>query len=393
MECFWHVGLTLKIWDYSIFCMKNNSKLHIPTRDSLKSHFGSQSNSSYAYGNSFSLLSIKPLEQKIIAISAAVTFFCVILLVFLIYLRPEATQLIQKAVLDQAVETVALKQAATIKITTTEDLLENLQAQNLWDIHNEESVTPVLFTNFPEDMKSLDVDTKKKAFFHTMLPLSLIALDEVEREKSALTFILAKLADDSPDKFVFDPGTIWPAAVSPSEIKLLHHLSLKYRTSSRKVLRERVDVLPVSLILAQSALESSWGSSRFVSMGNNLFGIWTWGEKGIVPANRSIGSTHKIAVYDSLLDSVRAYLLMLNRLPAYASLRQLRSQSRDSVVLTNGLLYYSERRKDYIRDVQRVITGNDLKKFDNFNLAENYRWNLPDSFRVVSLPGKENAKL
>ncbi|HKJ91279.1 MAG TPA: glucosaminidase domain-containing protein, partial [Oceanipulchritudo sp.] len=41
-------------------------------------------------------------------------------------------------------------------------------------------------------------------------------------------------------------------------------------------LRRRVDVIPPSLALAQAALESGWGTSRFAREGNNLFGIWCY---------------------------------------------------------------------------------------------------------------------
>ena len=36
------------------------------------------------------------------------------------------------------------------------------------------------------------------------------------------------------------------------------------------------DKIPISLILAQSIIESGWGSSRFAQEGNALFGEWTW---------------------------------------------------------------------------------------------------------------------
>lgn len=37
---------------------------------------------------------------------------------------------------------------------------------------------------------------------------------------------------------------------------------------------ERVDYVPPSLALTQTAIESGWGSSLFSKQGNNLFGKW-----------------------------------------------------------------------------------------------------------------------
>ena len=38
----------------------------------------------------------------------------------------------------------------------------------------------------------------------------------------------------------------------------------------------RMDMIPVSIALAQAAKESGWGTSRFALEGNAIFGQWTW---------------------------------------------------------------------------------------------------------------------
>jgi len=66
-----------------------------------------------------------------------------------------------------------------------------------------------------------------------------------------------------------------------------------------------VDTLPPSLVLAQGAEESGWGTSRFAIEGNALFGMWTWGDEGITPQQqRSEHGDHKIASYKSPMGSV-----------------------------------------------------------------------------------------
>jgi Bax protein len=132
---------------------------------------------------------------------------------------------------------------------------------------------------------------------------------------------------------------------------------------------KRVDVVPLSLLLAQAALESSWGTSRFAREANNLFGIWTWGEKGLIPLDREEGMTHKVAIYDSILDSVRAYLTMLNRLPPYLQFREIRRQSRNPLKLAEGLVYYSERGDSYVWELQNLIESNNLHRYDDCYLV------------------------
>lgn len=315
----------------------------------------------------------------------SVCSFCLILVLFSIRTEPSLNH--------ENLVTNDVTNGKAHKVTNHNELSRHLLGKNHSAKENSQGgQQPLFVSSFPHDMKTLDVATKKKVFINTLLPISLAALAEIEQEKNSLEAILVKL-EGHGDVLYFDETTSWPESIVDSEIKLLEQLTLKYRTNSKKMLVDRIDVLPVSLILAQGALESSWGSSRFASVGNNLFGIWTWGEKGIIPEKRAKGSSHKVAVYDSLLDSVRAYILLLNRLPAYASLRKLRSQSDSSVTLADGLLYYSERRGDYIKDVKQIIKNNDLEKLDSLRITEDFQWEPPDSLRLVSINGVDNAKL
>ena len=47
-----------------------------------------------------------------------------------------------------------------------------------------------------------------------------------------------------------------------------------------------MDIIPVSIALAQAAKESGWGTSRFALEGNAIFGQWTWTGQGIEPLNK-----------------------------------------------------------------------------------------------------------
>ncbi|NIW24503.1 MAG: glucosaminidase, partial [Gammaproteobacteria bacterium] len=44
--------------------------------------------------------------------------------------------------------------------------------------------------------------------------------------------------------------------------------------------------IPVSLVMAQAAEESGWGTSRFAAEGNALFGQWAWSGQRIRPAQQ-----------------------------------------------------------------------------------------------------------
>lgn len=244
------------------------------------------------------------------------------------------------------------------------ELVDLLKEKGLWEIAPKAAIPPLILSGYPADIDMLDVDLKKRAFLHSLLPAALVALDEVRREKEALADILAKLPGGWQSLTFSEDFGSWGRVLSTEEIDFVLLLCRKYRTKRARQLVSRVDGIPLSLLLAQAAIESSWGSSRFALEGNNLFGIWTWGDKGIVPSGRDEGKTHKVAIYDSILDSVRAYIVMLNRLPHYRQFRKIREQTRNPLRLAEGLLSYSERGDAYVWGVQFLIESNDLHRFD-----------------------------
>ncbi len=275
-----------------------------------------------------------------------------------------------------------------VEAHTASELLDYLQSYNLWDLPENALVSPLLVARLPADFPFLDSGTQKQAFLHTLLPVAMVALAEVEEERQTLEGILAGMAHP-PSRLVFAAGDeegSFPG-LRQNEIHFLQNLCRKYRTHDVEVLRLRVNPVPVSLIMAQAALESSWGGSRFAMEGNNLFGIRTWRGDGMVPAARQEGMSHRVASYPTLLDAVRSYLLTLNRGQAYAGLRKIRRQSMDSLALVNGLLRYSERGQEYVVEVAGLIRSNRLQRYDQFLLAGiSERQENRLSWRQASLP-------
>ena len=137
-----------------------------------------------------------------------------------------------------------------------------------------------------------------------------------------------------------------------------------------KLLR-RLDLIPPSLMLAQAANESAWGTSRFAVKGNNLFGQWCFTRGcGIVPSRRGSGMSHEVAAFDHPYASIRGYITNLNRHQAYTQLRRLRSQQRargsfpEGLTLAGGLEKYSERGQAYVNEIRSMITHNNLLDYD-----------------------------
>ena len=131
-------------------------------------------------------------------------------------------------------------------------------------------------------------------------------------------------------------------------------------------LLNRVDNLPTSLVLAQAAIESAWGTSRFARQGNNLFGHWCMVSGcGLVPLDRPQAATYEVRKFDSVQSSVHQYFMNLNTNRAYLALRKARSCQRkegeglSGAVLASGLMEYSAEGHLYVDSLRKIIRVNE----------------------------------
>jgi Bax protein len=219
---------------------------------------------------------------------------------------------------------------------------------------------------FPDFGSIQNVDIKKQQFFDYLQ-------DYIVGENEVIAAVRAQLtayADIANNGIAF----------SGRERDWVLELAENYRiesgqSSDRDIVNElmlRVDVIPVSLVLAQAANESAWGTSRFTLEGNNVFGQWCYEEGcGIVPARRRDGDNHEVKSFESVESSVKAYFININSHPSYGYLRELRAQMRDRgqqlnpMILALGLGRYSERGDHYIDEVQNIIIQNELRLRDS----------------------------
>ena len=143
----------------------------------------------------------------------------------------------------------------------------------------------------------------------------------------------------------------------------------------RLELLNKINSIPISLILAQSIIESGWGASRFAQEGNALFGQWTWkNDDGIKPKG-NLDANFSVKSFDSLLGSVNSYILNLNTHPAYEGLRNFRMSQYDigkkitGNDMANFLDKYAEIGFEYVTKVKKMIKKNQLIKYENSSLA------------------------
>ena len=121
--------------------------------------------------------------------------------------------------------------------------------------------------------------------------------------------------------------------------------------------------VPYEMIIGQAALESGWGTSRFATEGNNLFGIRTWTETvpHILPSGIKKWPGWGVRVFASKCDSVQEYVRLLNEHQAYVKFREARKTSNDPIVLIKTLDKFSTT-ADYDKRVIRII--NKIRKLE-----------------------------
>ncbi len=245
-----------------------------------------------------------------------------------------------------------------LSASTIEQLFKDTD-YTLNEVRKSKKVKPIRLSLLPNEIKQIESSKKRKnLFIKIILPLILEENNLIILDRKRLFSILNKNKN------------------SKKEINWLNRKFKQYGVLNKDIptLKIRMDIVPVSLAIAQAAKETGWGTSRFALEGNALFGQWTWSGDGIKPAGAESDAKHKVMKFKVLKASVRAYQRNLNTHSSYKKFRQLRAQLRDdnekldSLILADQLDNYAETGKEYTKILKQIINQNSLKDFDEVKL-------------------------
>ncbi len=245
-----------------------------------------------------------------------------------------------------------------LSASTIEQLFRDTN-YSLNEVRKSKKVKPIRLSLLPNEIKQIENTKKRKnLFIQIILPLILEENNLIILDRKKLFSILNKNKNSKKEK------------------NWLNRKFKQYGVLNKDIatLKVRMDIIPVSLAIAQAAKETGWGTSRFALEGNALFGQWTWSGDGIKPAGAESDTKHKVMKFKVLKASVRAYQRNLNTHSSYKNFRQMRAQLRDdsekldSLLLADQLDNYAETGKEYTKILKQIINQNSLKDFDDVKL-------------------------
>jgi len=267
---------------------------------------------------------------------------------------------VEKGVEKYNVKTVAYNTSIQ-KVKTTRNgkvtvVNKKIKTPNDIKIFTTKKIKPINYTN-TISLNKLQVSEKKQKFFHMILPAILISKAKLKLKRKRV-LSLRRTAKSS-----------WSA----NDKRFLERLYKRYKTEDINKLVNRLKTHPVSIILAQAAIESAWGESRFFKKGNNIFGMWSYNrhEPRIRAKGTRKGKAIYVKKYASLSDAIDDYFVVIGR-GAYKSFRRQRNRTNNPLILVQYLVNYCELGKKYTKKLRRFIVNNKLRKFDKFRIDEKY---------------------
>ncbi len=227
-------------------------------------------------------------------------------------------------------------------------------------IKKSKKVPDIMISKLPDDFKNIySSSVRKKLFIKIALPLIV-----KENEKLISQNIQIEKLNN---KF---------SVINRREAIWLTKKMKEYEVDNNSLveLLMKIDAIPVSIALSQAAVESGWGTSRFASEGNALFGQYVWGKgEGIVPEERLESENHEIKTFKNLKSSVSSYMKNLNSNYHYDEFRLNRYVMRKNGIILDGIilseyLYNYSTDKDYLEKIKQIIKSNNLNDFDEVKI-------------------------
>lgn len=205
-------------------------------------------------------------------------------------------------------------------------------------------------TSVKEEEPQMSVTEKKERYFSLVYPHVEKVYKELMEEYLSLEEALS--AEEQ---------------LSKKKMQKVENLKEMFKVETNEELLYALKPHPPSIVLAQGAMESSWGTSRFFVEANNIFGMWSVNpdEPRIAAGEMRNGKrTIWLRKFDSLEESVREYYMTIGRVDAYKEFREVRYESDNPFEMVEKLDKYAEIGEEYPKELSGLMRYNKLTKYD-----------------------------
>lgn len=277
----------------------------------------------------------------------------------------------------------------TIKVEELQNLYQK-SGYTQYVPRNNQKIPAIFLRSFPTDFNTItDDNLRNQLFIQILSPLALRINQEilVEREK------LEKIIADFDNK----------GELNAQQSAWVEEMAKKYNTFTRLKgqrrykllladLLRKIDIIPPSILIAVSAIETNWGQSRIIKEGHSLYKEVIWhSEVGLIPQDETEDKEYKIRIFPSLLESMRSYALNLNSNVNFENMRHYRKENRYRALLIEGrsiapTLFLISPMPNYIGLLDYTITFYELDYVDASQLTYDFNKHTSSEKKILTKP-------
>ncbi|MFW6019803.1 MAG: polysaccharide deacetylase family protein [Bacteroidales bacterium] len=224
----------------------------------------------------------------------------------------------------------------------------------------EKAVKPVVYNQLLST-KYMEKEHQKQVFIAQMLPQILITKFYMDQQRKVLEMLLSE-------------DTLSKGIDNERKQAFIKQQLEKYDADNVGELMDKLSSHPTSLILAQAAVESNWGSIRSYSEANNPFQISsTDSSEARLKTFGKDGSVIYLKSYNNLPAAVLDYIRNINRSDRLTDFREQRQITADPLELVQYMGDYRPMYgKKYIQLLTNIIQRNDLTRYDDYRIDSTY---------------------
>ena len=207
----------------------------------------------------------------------------------------------------------------------------------------------------------------RNAFINQVKEMAVNKNRQVLREKATMTHF-RELTKDGKTLSRADKVWVQKVVVRYQMSQLVEKPMHKWSQREWETLNAKIDIVPVSIVVAQAVHESNFGQSNMAQQSNNLFGQKTPKVGYMIKCGTT---TKSFKIFKSRSDSVNAYVDNINSCSAYREFRAARLACRNSDRCLEGLelldhiaTRYAED-KQYSHRIVRLVNQYNMQRFDH----------------------------